>query len=143
MKWELSFFLWKNVYNLYFSTKDYCHVRDFSVFLSFLFKNREKFLFLRELLFHFEGSPKTSALLFALSKNYSGYLYETCAGLLFLSLRTVGLDENLSIQIISFTLQNRVPVSKLYPQNDTTSIQTHKPQPRILWHGTKLCLRLS
>lgn len=49
----------------------------------------------------------------------------------------------LSIQIISFTLQNRVPVSKLYPQNDTTSIQTDKPQPRILWHGTKLCLRLS
>lgn len=58
-----------------------------------------------------------------------------CAGLLFLALWSVGLKELMSPLINSFTLQNKVPVSKLHPGNHLTSMQTHEPQPRIL--GTR------
>lgn len=61
---------------------------DFSqtVFLSALFRNAENLPFFRELLFYLEGSPETLALFFPLSHSHSSYLYETCAGVFFLSL---------------------------------------------------------
>lgn len=125
---------------MYFATKDLlwgAHDFSQSVFLSFLFRNVVNFPFPREFLFYFKGSPEPSALSFNLSQSHSGYIYETCAGLLFLALLPVGLKEPMSPLINSFTLQNKVPVSKLHPENDPTSMQTHEPQPRILWHRTK------